>query len=138
MVNFMLEKLHDHIVGELNTNTKTDIIFIITAIFLNLLALAINSAMAFSPEYFFIFILFILLILVVNTVVITGLSRGKQTRFKLLTGLIDMYKDNDIDKYYDGSILETYNTRYTLFTIAVVTTGIIACLVPIVLYIIEN
>ena len=134
----MLEKLHDHIVEELNTNTKTDIIFILTAICLNFLALAINSAMAFQSEYFFIFILFILLILVVNSVVITGLSRGKQTRFKLLTGLVQMYKDNDIEKYYDGSILETYNTRYTLFTIAVVSTGILALLVPIVLYVIEN
>lgn len=134
----MLEKLHDHIVEELNTNTKTDQIFIITAIFLNFIALAINSAMAMQPEYFFIFILFILLILVVNMVVITGLSRGKQTRFKLLTGLIQIYKDKDIEKYYDGSILDSYNTRYTLFTIAVVSTGIIAILVPIVLYIIEN
>ena len=64
----MLEKLHDHIVEELNTNTKTDIIFILTAIFLNFLALAINSAMAFSPEYFLIFILFILLILVIAVI----------------------------------------------------------------------
>ncbi len=134
----MLEKLHDHIIEELNTNTKTDQIFIITAIFLNFIALAINSAMAMQPEYFFIFILFILLILVVNMVVITGLSRGKQTRFKLLTGLIQIYRDKDIEKYYDGSILDSYNTRYTLFTIAVVSTGIIAILVPIVLYIIEN
>ena len=134
----MLEKLHDHIVEELNTNTKTDQIFIITAIFLNFIALAINSAIAQMPEYLFIFILFILLILVVNTVVITGLSKGKQTRFKLLTGLIQIYKDKDIEKYYDGSILDSYNTRYTLFTIAVVSTGIIAILVPIVLYIIEN
>ena len=134
----MLEKLHDHIVEELNTNTKTDIVFIVTAIFLNFIALAINSAIAHDPEYFFIFILFIQLILVVNMVVITGLSKGKQTRFKLLSGLIKMYKDKEIDGYYDGSILESYNTRYTLFTIAVVSTGIIAVLVPVVLYIIEN
>jgi len=134
----MLEKLHDHIVEELNTNTKTDIIFILTAIFLNFITLGINSAMAFEPEYFFIFILVILLILVINMVVITGLQRGKQTRFKLLTGIIQMYKDEGIEKYYDGSILESYNTRYTLFTIAVVSTGILALLVPIVLYIIEN
>ena len=59
----MLEKLHDHIVEELSVNTKTDIIFIITAIFLNFLALAINSAMAFSPEYFFIFIFWMKLFL---------------------------------------------------------------------------
>ena len=78
------------------------------------------------------------LILVINAVVITGLSKGKQTRFKLLTGLLKMYKDKEIDGYYDDSILDSYNTRYTLFTIAVVTTGIIAVLVPVVLYIIEN
>ena len=134
----MLEKLHDHIVEELSVNTKTDIIFIITAIFLNFIALAINSAIAFESEYIFIFILFILLILVVNMVAITGLSRGKQTRFKLLTGLLKMYKDKEIEGYYDGSILENYNARYMLFTIAVVSTGILALLVPIVLYIIEN
>ncbi len=138
MVIILLEKLHDHIVEELNTNTKTDIVFILTAILLNFISLGINSAMAFEPEYFFIFILIILLILVVNMVVITGLSRGKQTRFKLLSGLIKIYKDKEIDGYYDGSILDSYNTRYTLFTIAVVSTGIIALLIPIVLYIIEN
>ena len=44
-----------------------------------------------------------------------------------------MYKDEGVDKYYDPSILEAYDARYNLFTIAVVATGIIALAVPIVL-----
>ena len=39
----MIEQVHKHIISELNQNTRTDIIFILTAVFLNLLALAINS-----------------------------------------------------------------------------------------------
>lgn len=42
----MLEQVHKHIISELQQNTRTDIIFIITAIFLNLLALGINAATA--------------------------------------------------------------------------------------------
>ena len=42
----MIEYVHKHIVTELQQNTRTDIIFIITAILLNLLALGINSGMA--------------------------------------------------------------------------------------------
>ena len=41
----MLEHVHNHITSELQQNTKTDIIFILTSIVLNLLTLAINSGM---------------------------------------------------------------------------------------------
>jgi hypothetical protein len=33
-----------------------------------------------------------------------------------------MYRDNDVDKYYDASLLANYSKRYLLFT------GVIACL----------
>ena len=42
----MIEQVHKHLVSELQQNTRTDTIFIITAILLNLLSLGINSAMA--------------------------------------------------------------------------------------------
>jgi uncharacterized membrane protein len=41
----MIDKLHDHIQEELKTNTRTDTVFIITAILLNLLSLGINAAL---------------------------------------------------------------------------------------------
>jgi len=58
---------------------------------------------------------------------------GKQTREKLLAGLIQMYKDQGVDKYYDMSLLGNYNVRYNLFIMVVVFTGIIALIVPFIM-----
>ena len=44
----MIERVHEHIIGELGTNTRTDTIFVLTAIFLNLITLGINSVIAGS------------------------------------------------------------------------------------------
>ena len=41
----MIEHVHNHITKELEQNTKTDIIFILSAIILNLITLAVNSGM---------------------------------------------------------------------------------------------
>ena len=131
----MIAKIHEHLLDELKTNTRTDTIFILTSILLNFIALGINSIVAAGedPSDIVIFILFIFLVFVVNLVAIKGLQRGKLSRSKLLTGLIKMYKDEGVDKYYDPSILEAYDARYNLFTIAVVTTGMIALAVPLVI-----
>jgi len=69
---------------------------------------------------------------VVNLVAILGLLKGKQTRFKLLTGLLKMYKDQGVQGYYDPSLLSNYDTRYNLFILAVVFTGLISIVVPFV------
>ena len=42
----MIERVHEHIIAELQQNTRTDTIFILTAVILNLLALGINSGVA--------------------------------------------------------------------------------------------
>jgi len=135
----MIEQIHKHLVSELQQNTRTDTIFIITAILLNLLSLGINSAMAGESRedtsLFLVMFIMVALVIVVNVVVITGLIKGKQTRGKLTNGLIKMYKDNNVDKYYDSSLLLNYNTRYNLFMLVVVFTGLIAMIVPLVLII---
>jgi hypothetical protein len=77
--------------------------------------------------------IFVALIVVVNIVVIFGLMKGKQTREKLLNGLISMYEDQNVAKYYDRSLLSNYNIRYNLFIMVVLFTGIIATVVPFVL-----
>ena len=146
----MLNKLHDHILDELKTNTKTDIVFILASILLNFITLGINSIFASGtgwdeitdesylvPSDYIIFWLVVILVLIVNTVVIMGLKRGKETRFRLLSGLIKMYKNQNVDEFYDTSILEAYNVRYTLFTIAVVSTGALSFLVPLILMLMD-
>ena len=42
----MIERVHAHILSELQTNTRTDTIFALTAIILNLVTLGINSGIA--------------------------------------------------------------------------------------------
>ncbi|GAG74429.1 unnamed protein product [marine sediment metagenome] len=132
----MLEQIHKHLVSELQQNTRTDTIFIITAILLNLLSLGINSAMAGESRedtsLFLVMFIMVALVIVVNIVVITGLIKGKQTRGKLINGLIKMYKDNNVDKYYDSSLLLNYNIRYNLFILVVVFIGIIAIAIPFI------
>ena len=130
----MIEHVHKHITSELNQNTKTDIIFILSAIILNLIILAVNSSFTTKSRgddtYLMIMFLFVALLVLINIVVIFGLLKGKQTRAKLINGLISMYEDQNVDKYYDSSLLGNYNTRYNLFMMVVVLTGIIAIVVP--------
>jgi len=132
----MLEQIHKHLVSELQQNTRTDTIFIITAILLNLLSLGINSAMAGESRedtsLFLVMFIMVALVIVVNVVVITGLIKGKQTRGKLINGLIKMYKDNNVDKYYDSSLLLNYNIRYNLFILVVAFIGTIAIAIPFI------
>ncbi len=133
----MIERVHEHIITELQQNTRTDTIFILTAILLNLVTLGINSAVASNPERdgttWIIFFTFLCLLIVVNFVVEIGLFKGKQMRIKLINGLLKMYKDQGVEGYYDVSLLSNYSTRYNLFIIAVVFTGLIAMVVPLIL-----
>ena len=129
--------MHDHITAELSQNTKTDTIFILTSILLNLITLAVNSGLVeksrTESSSLLVMFVFVSLILVVNLVVIVGLFKGKQTRALLENGLLAMYKDQNIDKYYDPSLLGNYNVRYNMFLLVVVFTGLIAIVVPFIL-----
>lgn len=131
----MLEKVFDHIMMDIKQNTRTDTIFIIVALFLNLLSLGINSGIASDDGQAstWTMITFIVLVVVVNLVVIFGLLRGKDTRSKLNNGLLKMYKDQGVDQYYDSSIVSNYDKRYLLFILAVVMTGVTAIVIPLIL-----
>ena len=133
----MIEHVHNHITSELQQNTKTDIIFILAAIILNLIILAVNASFVNKSRgdetYLLIMFLFVAVLILLNIVVIFGLLKGKQTRAKLLSGLMSMYKDKDVEKYYDPSLLTNYNTRYNLFIMVVVLTGIVSIIVPFIM-----
>ena len=133
----MIERVHEHIITELQQNTRTDTIFIITAIFLNLIALGVNSGVASNGNMdttkWIVFFTFIVLVIVINFVVEIGLLKGKQTRIKLLNGLLKMYKDQGVEGYYDASLLGDYRTRYNLFMLVVLFTGVVAIVIPFVI-----
>jgi hypothetical protein len=133
----MLEYVHKHIVAELQQSAKTDMIFILSSILLNLITLAINSGMVEKSRtdetMLAVMFIFVGLVLLINVVAIFGLLKGKQTRTKLLNGIIEMYRDQKVDKYYDVSLLGSYSVRYNLFIMVVVCTGVIAIIVPFVM-----
>jgi len=132
----MIERVHEHIISELGTNTRTDTIFVLTAIVLNLITLGINSGIASSETNgttMIVMFTFVALLIVVNFVVELGLIRGRQMRKKLLSGLLKMYKDQGVEGYYDPSLLGDYKTRYNLFMLAVLFTGLVAIIIPFVI-----
>jgi len=132
----MLERVHEHIIGELGTNTRTDTIFVITAIILNLVTLGVNSGLASSrgdTTQTIVMFTFVALIIVVNFVAEIGLIRGRQMRKKLLNGLLKMYKDQGVEGYYDPSLMGDYTLRYNLFMLTVLFTGLIAIVIPFII-----
>jgi hypothetical protein len=133
----MIERVHEHLIGELNTNTRTDTIFVLTAIILNLITLGINSGLASSNgssgTQTIVMFTFVALIIVVNFVAEIGLIRGRQMRKKMLNGLMKMYKDQGVEGYYDPSLMGDYALRYNLFMLTVLFTGLIAIIIPFII-----
>ncbi|MBL7095863.1 hypothetical protein ISS22_18095 [candidate division KSB1 bacterium] len=136
----MIEKVHQHIVTELQQSSRTDTIFVITAVLFNLIVLAINSGIASNavsknpnPSNDFVLTIFIIMTIIVNCVAITALLTGKDTRKKLLNGLISMYQDNNVDKYYDSSLLKGYSTRYFFFSVVIISLALTSIAVPLVI-----
>ncbi len=131
----MIERVHEHIIDELAKNTTTDTIFVLAGIILNLVILGINSGISRGQgsAQNVVFYILILLLIVVNLVVEMGLIKGRQTRKKLLEGLLKMYKDQGVEGYYDPTLVGDYRTRYNLFMIVVLAFGFVALVVPFVI-----
>ena len=136
----MLEQVHQHIVSELQQSSRTDTIFVVTAVVFNLIVLGINSAVADTAASNsgdasddIILGVFIAMSLLVNGIAITALYFGRGTRAKLLNGLLAMYHDNDVDQYYDSSLLPNYGKRYLLFIGVIICLAITGIVVPLVI-----
>jgi hypothetical protein len=132
----MLEHLHRHIIGELEQSAKTDTVFVVTAVLFNLLVLGINWGVASARQPTtagnVILVVLVVVTLLINSFVVLALQNGRRTRLTLIGGVIQMYKDNGVDKYYDPALLGTYGTRYNLFTAVIICLAGIAVFVPLI------
>ena len=133
----MLKEVHEHVVSELQQSAKTDTVFVVTAVLFNLIVLGINWGVASGsgdgghpPKNDWILGLLIIGTLFINAFAVRALLTGRDTRRKLLSGLLAMYKDNEVDRYYDASLLDTYGTRYKLFVAVLVILAAISIAVP--------
>ena len=133
----MIEHIHKHIIAELGQNTRTDTIFVLSAILLNLIALAVNSSLTGGSRdkstLLIVMLIFVALIIVINIVAIFGLMKGKQTRARLINGLLKMYEDKNVSQYYDSQLIGNYNTRYNLFIFLITFTGLISIIIPFII-----
>ena len=145
----MLGQVHDHIVRELSESSRTDTIFVLTAIVFNLLALAVSSGMAaasveeragYATEvqiaattYDILMAVFIGTTLLINAVAVAALVLGRRNRRTLLEGLVAMYRDNEVDRYYDPSLVSNYGVRYLLFGGVIVALAMTATVVPLII-----
>lgn len=133
----MIKEIHDHITNELQQNARTDTVFVLSSVVLNLVILAINWGVA-SPnprgrEAYndIILCLLIAAVLIINFLITRALLSGRDMRIKLLSGLIRMYKDNNVDKYYDASLLSAYSMRYKFFLTVIIILGTITVVAPL-------
>ena len=136
----MLKDIHRHIISELQQSSRTDTVFIISAVLYNLVILGIcwgvasdtNKAGEHPAGNDFILVLLMLATVSINTFIVKALLSGKNTRLKLLDGLLTMYKDNNVDKYYDYSLLNSYKTRYHMFSVIIMILAAIAIIIPLI------
>jgi hypothetical protein len=134
----VLKEIHEHVVSELQQSSRTDTVFVVTAVLFNLIVLGINWAVASGredgghpPQNDWILGLLFIATLFINFFAIKALLAGRDTRKKLLSGLIEMYRDNNVEKYYDASLLDTYGTRYKLFIAVLMSLAAISIVVPL-------
>ncbi len=133
----MIEQVHQHILDELQQSARTDTIFIITAVVFNLIVLAVNSFVVSEGKKGgakdLVLGVFVTLTLLVNGISTIALYTGKNTRSTLLQGLLSMYRDNNVDKYYNSSLLTNYGKRYSLFIGVILCLAATSIIVPLVL-----
>ena len=112
----------------------------LTAIVFNLIVLAINFGVASEAAaeengstYDIILAVFILMTVLLNILAVAALALGRRTRNMLLSGLIDMYRDNKVDKYYDPALMSNYGVRYLLFSGVIAALSGTAIVVPLII-----
>ena len=137
----MLGQVHDHIVRELSESSRTDTIFVLTAIIFNLIVLGINSGVSTAATeeegaavtYDLLLAVFIAMTILINIVAVTALIMGRRNRLTLISGLVSMYRDNEVDKYYDPSLVSNYGVRYLLFAGVIATLAITSIIAPLII-----
>ena len=136
----MLKQVHGHITSELQQNARTDTIFVVAAILFNLIVMGINSGVAgeaatanANSSNDLILVVFIVMSLLINSIAVTALNFGKKNREKLIHGLLDMYQDNDVAKYYNESLMTGYGKRYLLFTGVIISLALTGIIVPLII-----
>ncbi len=134
--NNELQQVHDHIFSKPGHSSRTDTIFVVTAVLFILIVLGVNSGVSaaaaeedVTAATDLILAVFIAMTLLVNFISVAALVLGRRTRAMLLNGLVSMYEDNEVNKYYDPALVSNFGVRYSLFAGVSITLAVTAIVV---------
>ena len=144
----MKERLHTQMTDELAQGTRTDTIITIVAIILNLIFIGAGSGLAAASHPYnyrmetyslnstttAIMFVFIVATVIISYAAVSALLKGKKRRLKLTEGLVEMYKEEGMEKYYNPSVTQAYETRYNLFAIVITLLGLLGVVIPLIIF----
>jgi hypothetical protein len=155
----MKDKILEQISKELKLATHLDLVIMVVAILVTLIFFGIAGGSAGStaesmsggfvggimggatPKIAFqitpTIIMFVTLIaiVIINCYAVRALMKNKVQRAKLNEGLVKLFKDEAVEQYNDGSIYKTYETRYSLFAVIMMSVAAVSVIVPLVVFI---
>jgi hypothetical protein len=136
----MIERVHQHLLSELERTTRADTVFVVCAVLFNLLALFISwtqvptSTENYRSGSFGIYILTTLGIIVVSGAALKALQNGRATCESIHASLAQIYRDASVDKYVPDSLRAMGGSRFRLSVVVVAGTSVLAVAIPLLQY----
>ena len=149
----MKERIHEQISHELKQATRQDtaiaVIAILVLVFLFTISmvfaqgstdtisglLGLSQTTTISVASIIVMFVSIVATIAVICYSVCTLLKNKKQRAELNQGLVKLYKDSGIAKYYDGTIFKGYETRYNLFAAILIAVGAVSVIAPLVIFI---
>jgi hypothetical protein len=137
----MIERIHKHLLSELDRAGRSDTIFVLAGVSFNLLVLFINWGQAgnitstyweTNVDSIIIFSKFLVGTVVVSTACLLTLKNSRRICNQYHQALLKIYEDTEVVRYMPEEMVGLGNKRFVLPFIVVGGTGLLAILVPIV------
>jgi len=132
----MIEKIHDNLVSELDRSTRSDIVFIISAVLFNILVMFVNWSLSSSLNHergsILIFIIFLFGTLVVTGTALIALVNSKNICIRTHEALEKIYVTSNVSEFLPDGMVSFGKKRFILSFIVVAGTGLISVFVPII------
>jgi hypothetical protein len=156
---YMKDKILEQIGKELKLATHLDLVTMVVAVLVTLIFFGIAGGsaggtaesmsgglaggilggatpkIAFQVTPTIIMFVALIAIVIINCYAVRTLMKNKAQRAKLNQGIVKLFKDETVDQYNDGSIYKTYETRYSLFAVIIMSVAAVSVIVPLVVFI---
>jgi hypothetical protein len=130
----MLPQIHQHVLSELDRSVKADTVFVFGAVVLDIVSIAVNSALASSKGNAAeaVFWLFMFGVVLVTIIAAAALRNGTKGCLIYHEALISMYEKQGVAEHFPKDGIRTGLTRYRLYFGLVCVLGVVAVVVPMI------